>query len=127
MIAFSTLRPFGNHPEYDRNQRAAWESWQKAFSLIVYLNDPQREVSNHKTLFIPSEPYPRIYQIAERMAYQDEMCCLLNADIIIGERWPRVEATMKSKHALAAVSCRWEFDPARGLEPSAVVDCGIDF
>lgn len=127
MIAFSSLRPFGNHAEYDSNQLAAWKSWQNVFSLIVYFNDPQPEVSNHKTIFIPSEPYPRIYQLAERMAYQKEMCCLLNADIVIGSKWPRVESTLRSKNALAAVSCRWEFDPARGIEPSAVVDCGIDF
>lgn len=127
MIAFSTLRPFGNHPEYDRNQLAAWQSWQKAFSLIVYFNDPQPQVSNEKTLFIPSEPFPQIWKIAERMAYQSEMSCLINGDIIIGDRWPRVEATLKQKSALTAVSQRWEFDPARGLDPCAVVDCGIDF
>lgn len=127
MIAFSTLRPFGSNPEYDRNQRTAWESWQNAFSLIVYLNDPQPEVSNSKTLFIPSEHFPRIWKVCEYMAYQQEMCCLINGDIVIGPRWPRVLAVLNQKNALSAVSCRWEFDPARGLEPSAVVDCGIDF
>jgi len=50
MIAFSSLRPFGNHAEYDRNQLAAWKSWQNVFSLIVYFNDSQPEVSNHKSM-----------------------------------------------------------------------------
>jgi hypothetical protein len=127
MIAFSTLRPFGSDPEYDRNQLAAWQSWQNAFSLIVYLNDPQPQLANEKTLFIPSEPFPKIWKICEYMAYQKEMCCIINGDIIISGQWNRVVSALNSRHALSAVSCRYEFDPEVGLEPNRIMDCGIDF
>lgn len=127
MIALSSLRPFGSSPEYDRNQMAAWRSWQSAFSLIVYLNDFQPQVDNGKTIFIPSEPYPQIYKMAEIMANQREPCCIINADIIMGDRWNQVYAQLTQRKMLAAVSNRYEFFPDLGLHPAHVVDCGVDF
>lgn len=117
----------GNHPEYDSNQLRAKESWNRYAQSIVYFNDPQPQLASPKTWFIDSEPYPRIKDILEFCIEQDDWCAILNADIVLGPKFPAVEAKLKAKNATCASSWRFNFDPARGIESGVHNDNGIDF
>ena len=129
MIAVSSFRPFADaSSEYGRNQIRAFESWKKAFHTIVYFNDPQPELDSDKTVFIPSEPFPKIYELARFCSGQSDWCAIINADIVVGPRFPVLERKLKnSPRAMSASSWRYEFDPAEGIETGKVVDCGLDF
>lgn len=129
MIALSSFRPFTDpQSEYGRNQIAAHESWEKAFDLIVYFNEPLRYLEGSTTLFVPHEDFPRIVELAEFAAAQSDWVALLNADIVIGDRFRLIERKLKrSRNACSAVSSRYEFDPGEGMERARVVDNGLDF
>lgn len=129
MIFVSSIRPMGNDPnaEHYRNQLAAWKSWSKVASAIVYFNDPEPVLESPITRFIPSENFPRILEMAGLCMCQPEWCVILNGDIVVTERLRSVEERLKQFRAMAAASWRHEFDPAIGLEPRKRVDNGLDF
>lgn len=126
MISLSSLKPIGTNSEYDNNQFNSWQSWQTAFSQIVYFNEPQPILQSANTLYINSEAYPPLWQFAELAAYQSDWCAITNGDIIIGENWPRALNSMRVKKTRCFTSWRYEFNPAIGLNPARVVDAGID-
>lgn len=117
----------GNHPEYDRNQLAAWKSWHEVAEAIIYFNDPQPQLQSSITRFVPAEPYPRILHMAELAMNQPGWCALINSDIVLSPYFKIVEQKLYAKKALAASSWRHEFDPAIGIEPRSRVDNGLDF
>lgn len=129
MIAVSSFRPFTDpQSEYGRNQIAAHRSWQSAFNSIVYFNEFNPLLACPKTFFIEAEPFPLIRVLADFAANQLEWSAIINADIVIGNRWPVYERKlMRSLNACSAISYRYEFDPVRGLESGEVVDNGLDF
>jgi hypothetical protein len=129
VIAVSSCRPFTDpNSEYGRNQIAAHKSWENAFDLIVYFNEPVEHLDGPTTLFLPHENFPRIVELAEFCSTQSDWCALLNADIVVGDRFRLVERKLKrSRNASAAVSWRYEFDPQLGMESARVVDNGLDF
>lgn len=129
MIFVSSARPFNQDPsgEYTRNQLAAKHSWDSVASAIVYFNDYEPKLANNKTWFINSEPYPRILDLCEFCACQNEWCAILNADIVIGSNFPSVEAKLKARKATCASSWRYNFDPAIGIQSGVKNDNGIDF
>lgn len=128
MICLTSCKPLGSNSESDFNQIAAWHSWQRVFSQIVYWNAPERELSSSNTLFIPSQPFPHIWEFVEVAAYQKDWCAIVNADIITGDNLKKAMHAAKAKKAMALTSWRYEFDPAVGINAHArIVDCGIDF
>ena len=129
MIFVSSCRTFEKDPTgtYSRNQLAAKASWERCASQIVYFNDWQPQLRSNKTWFIDSEPYPRILDILEFCCFQNDWCAILNADIVLGNNFPLVEAKLKSKHATCASSWRYNFDPERGISTGVHNDNGIDF
>lgn len=127
MIFVSTCRPMGDDPEYDRNQLVAKASWEAVASAIVYFNEPQPRLASPITRFIPWEPYPRLIDVVDLCADQDDWACIINSDIVVMPVFKRLEAKLKGKKAVAASSWRWTFDPAVGVEPCAHNDNGLDF
>jgi len=129
MIAVSSFRPFDcdETGEYQINQVAAFRTWQRVFSKIVYFNAFEPQLDSPKTIFIPSERYPRILDLVEMCASQTEWCCILNSDIVIGPGFPLVEAKLKARHATCASSWRYNFDPAVGIHSGVHDDNGLDF
>lgn len=128
MICLSSLKPLGSSVETDFNQIAAWHSWQKVFSHHIYWNAPERELSSPNTIFLPSAPFPHIWEFVELAAYQKNWCAIVNSDIIVSPNINRAMLAAKAKHAMAVTSWRHEFDPSVGINAHArVVDCGIDF
>jgi len=129
VIAVSSIRNFtdANH-EYARNQIAAHQSWARVFAAIVYFNDAaQAELQDEHTAFIPSEPFPQIFKLAEFCMCQPEWCAILNADIIVTHLLPHIEKKLDKHRAKMATSWRHQFDPVIGLEPCERVDNGLDF
>ena len=128
MNCISSFRPFKYHNgQYEKNQIAAWETWHEAFDTIIYFNDPEPRLSSDYTLFIPSEPFPRIHQMAEFASYQKDWSCIINADICVGHTIHNAMRSLKTVRAKAACSWRFEFDPAVGLWPNSIVDPGMDW
>lgn len=128
MIFVSSCRPLVKcDAAYAKNQIDAWKSWQRVAQAVTYFNHPQPELASPITRFIPSEPFPRLIDLVELCADQDDWCAILNADIIITPRFLTVEAALKGRKAWCASSWRHEFDPARGIEPRERVDNGLDF
>lgn len=129
MILVSSFRAFADDPDgsYRTNQLAAFRSWQKVATKIVFFNGFEPELDSPKTIFIPSERYPQILQLVEFCAAQTEWCALLNADIVLGAHFPLVEAKLKARHAQCASSWRYNFDPAVGIQSGVHDDNGLDF
>lgn len=129
MIFVSSARPFEQDPtgEYVRNQLAAFESWKSLATAIVYFNAPQAQLKSPITRFLPAEQFPRVREMVDFCADQDDWCVLLNADIVMMPNFKPVAQKLKAKRAVAASSWRWNFDPAVGLEPSVQNDAGLDF
>lgn len=129
MIALTSCRPIGKSAEYDANQIRAKQSWESAFDQIIYLNDYERVLDSNKTLFIPFEPFPRIHALAEILASQDDWGCIINADIVVGSNFRRVEHILRRKNASASCSRRYEFGPEVGIQGAALLDndFGLDF
>lgn len=109
----------GSHPEYDRNQLAAKASWEPLAEAIIYFNDPQWQLASWKTKFYPSESHPRILDMVAVAAEQPGWTALINADIVLGNKFPLVIQKLQNKKATAAASWRLEFDPARGIGSAA--------
>lgn len=127
MIAVSSFREIGKSPEYDRNQFAARQSWLRAFDAIVYFNQPDGNMAGDNIGFIPWEPFPEISVMAEFCSVQRDWCALINADIVVGDKFRQVESDLKQNRALAACSSRYEFEPGQSLDRARVVDQGLDF
>lgn len=129
MIVVSSFRPFTDPTcEHGRNQIRAHESWINQFDTIVYFNEPNRYLDKGPTIFVESENYPRIQHLAKTCSEQSDWCALVNADIVIGDRFRLVERRLKrSTNACAGVSWRWTFDPGFGTSRAEVNDFGLDF
>lgn len=128
LIFVSSVRPMTDpDSEHYKNQIAAWESWHKVATAIVYFNDPQPPLVSPITRFVPSENFPRILCMAELMMEQRDWCVLLNGDIWITEYFKIITQKLDAKKATCCASWRHEFDPKVGLEPRARVDNGLDF
>ena len=115
MIFVTSARPMGDDPVYDRNQLFAKESWERVAKAIVYLNDPQPALASPKTRFFPSEPYPRLVDMVNLCADQDEWCVILNSDIWLAPNFKTAAIKLKTRDAVAASSWRWNFDPSIGV------------
>lgn len=127
MIAISSHRPLADSVEYMRTQLLAHESWEEVFSQIVYFGEPQLALDSDKTVFIVSEEYPRILDLVEFAAAQNDWCCLINADIVVAPHLPAIEQNLKRQRVMAAISQRWQFDMDDEKVKPKVVDLGLDF
>lgn len=127
MIAISSHRPLVDSAEYMRNQLFAHDSWEEVFSQIVYFGEPQHGLDSEKTTFIRSEEYPRIVDLVELAAAQNDWSCLINADIVVAPHMTDIEHNLKRQRVLAAYSQRWEFDADDEKVKPKVVDNGLDF
>lgn len=105
----------------------AKKSWEKAFDSIVYLSwPPDPELASDNTVFHECDDFPRIKTLFEFCSVQRDMCAIVNADIVVLERFRQVEKKMESQLVESAVSKRFEFNPEVGLYPAKVVDFGLD-
>lgn len=128
MILVSSFRAMGDHGEYDLNQLNAHASWDHAAEWIYYVNDPEPLLASLKTEFVPtSEKFPFIRELVAVAARQTTWTAILNADICLSPDLPFAQIALHKRGAMAAISHRYEFEPAVGCEPSKVVDSGLDF
>lgn len=127
MIAVSSFKPAGESDEVTRNQIAAKESWELVFDTVYYFNKYDPKMAGQNVVFVPWDGYPRIYDLCDFLGNQPGMGALVNADIRIGVNFRDVEKRLLMRGAQAAVSSRYEFDPAVGSADSKVVDQGLDF
>ena len=112
--------------EYDKNQLTAWKSWNLVASAIILFNDVQPELQSNITRFIPSEPFPKLMDIYEVAAHQNDFVAILNADIVVMPQFVNVERKLKARKAIACSSWRWQFTPP-DTSKIEVVDPGLDF
>lgn len=113
MIAISSHRPHGKSVEFRRNQLLAKRSWESAFTRIVYAGSEEPELKSQKTSFVEAEEWPTIQTLAqiasEQPAQIDKPIAIINADIVIGQRFGNVKNRMTFMRC--ASSRRWHFDP----------------
>ena len=110
MIAITSRRPLGEHPEYDSNQANAALTWQTAFERVQSFD----------------EPFPTIKTLMEYAAQQPGWSCLINADICVPMSMRAIERRLDQQHALCAASWRFNFTPPyRGN--ATMTDLGLDF
>lgn len=104
------------------NQLRAKESWEQAFSLIVYFS-PRVEppLKSPKTVWIESEDFPPIKRLVEEAAQAGEWACLVNSDIVIDKRLLIVEQELIARSAHCAMSRRWQ------MPGNKIVDLGLDW
>lgn len=129
MILLSSIRQFSKDGtgEYQRNQLAAKATWERVASKIVYFSAREPSLDSTKTIWIPSDEYPQILTLCEFAGQQNEWCAILNADIVLAQHFPIVEAKLKARKAMCASSWRYNFDPAVGIDSGVKDDEGLDF
>jgi hypothetical protein len=128
VIAISSCRQLSVSDEVARNQVRANRSWQSAFEAILYFADPDPRLASPKVKFIRGENYPPIKRLIMAAALQDDVACLINADIVVSEGLKPIVSAMTRDGALALTSRRYEFEPDKENYDTAVVaDHGVDF
>lgn len=126
MIIASSFRPFDKcSPEIIENQVRAKESWDRCAAKVVYLNHPEQRLSGPNTVFIPTDGKPEIKSMAILLGSHPDWGCVVNADIVIGDRLRHTVDTLTLCEASCAVSRRYTMDgDTAELE---ACDYGLDF
>jgi hypothetical protein len=102
----------------------AIKSWLEMDNKVVYFNDDEKDFEN--VTFRPCSGKPGIATLANFCGTQTDWCAIVNADIVLGETWPAVEAALRASGAKAAISRRWTLDEAGGMEHAKLTDQGLD-
>lgn len=123
----SSFRPFGESPEWDRNQSFAFRSWMMFAKRIILFGQMEPILDNSKVSWVPSEQYPRIKDMATLAGRQkNQVVMICNGDIMVEPKIMRVEQRMKFSNFRCASSRRWHFDPEKpmreALETSSLMD-----
>jgi hypothetical protein len=127
MIALSSYAPLSRSSETARNQIAAKQTWEQAFSSIVYFNAPSPELLSAKTVFSGHRERPKILDMARYAAELNGFVAIVNSDIHMSNRLPAVESAMATQHVWCGTSRRMEFDPNTHPRSGRLVDLGLDF
>lgn len=129
MNAVSTFRPFAESEEYATNQRRAFVTWCNVFDEITWFNDFEIRMAPtaDKPLIIWTKQKPLIRSMAKVASYSRDWAALVNADIVILDRFNKVQKMLDDGKAVCAISRRWQFLPDNMAEKPAVVDEGLDF
>lgn len=132
MTCVSSLRPRADCPiEIWTQQISALKSWSRVFSEILLFGKEDEEVSFvggiEKVAFVGCLGRPEIKQLCALAAATGEWCCLLNADIIVGQSWTWVQQELKMSGMKCAISRRWEIPPSGDTGHSNLKDLGLDF
>lgn len=117
MLVISSMRRFGQDPEWDRNQMMAFRTWNMFAKKIILFGDRDPYLANRKVLFVPTEEFPRIKLMADLAGRQRmEYVTLCNGDILLDPAIMRIEARMRAGNFCCASSRRWHFDPTMTME-----------
>lgn len=136
MIALSSFRPFGQSVEYDANAIRANVSWSKVFDWVVYWNKFEGKFPSVHT--IPThfrlrehhnETSPTIKEMAKFAGERNELCCIINADIVVTPKLKEVGRWMNANDIRCGTSRRINFNPMFSMEASNLQvpdDMGLD-
>lgn len=129
MLAISSCRQLSLNDEVARNTIRANQSWQRAFSAIVYCSDPDARLASPATRFIRGDDFPTIKSMVMVAALHEDISCIINADIVVSEGLkPIVTAMLYNASHLALTSMRYEFEPdTEDYDRAAIADHGVDF
>ena len=111
MNAVSSFRPLAQDEEWKRNQLLAKRSWEVWARAIVLFGAEDRELVSRKTVFIPSEQYPALKNMAAMASSLPGFTAILNADIVVSQDIRFLERMMQARGKVCASSRRYHFDP----------------
>lgn len=109
MIAISSHRPHSESGEYQRTQQIAKNSWEHVFEKIVYFGPVESDLAGYKTIFVKSEPFPKIRDMAAYAGQRDGYAAILNADIVVTPELLGLEMHMVQRARRCGSSRRWHF------------------
>jgi len=126
MIVISSMRPFGEDPEWDRNQLLAFRTWMMFASRVILFGQKEPTLNNAKVHFIESEQFPKIKDMAQVAGEQKHrVVTICNGDILLDPHIIKIEQQMKDGRCRCASSRRWHFDADKlpqSLEESSLAD-----
>lgn len=127
MIALSSHRPHSKDATYAGNQIAAHESWKRLFKMIFYFGQPESALFDAHTRFAPVQgeaQWPTMVEMMRFAGGQPDWAVILNADIILAEKFKGVVRFMEQRGIQAATSKRWQFNGS--MDAAKVTDRGLD-
>lgn len=130
VIAISSFRPLDDSPEVSENQLRAKQSWELAFTKIIYFNEADDRLASPKTEFLKWEPFPQIRALMYCAKDQEDWACILNADVVVSRNVLQVERALESKGGVCALSRRYQFERGKPLPSTGDItphDNGLDF
>lgn len=125
MIAISSHRPHSGNPEYAINQRLAHMAWEQVFSKVIYMGEPEPELTGLKTVFVRTENFPHIKTAAQLAASSPGFSAILNADIVVTPGIQNLEMQLFRKNQLCASSRRWNFRRTGGPLQSMISQASL--
>lgn len=105
------------------NQWRANNSWTRNFDRITYFGNNEEGLNG---TFVPSDQFPRIRDLVGYCATVPGWSAIVNADIVIGDDFRKVEGHLLLKKAQCSMSRRFQFE-GEDLAKAALVDMGLDF
>lgn len=111
MIVISSMRPFGEDPEWDRNQLLAFRTWMSFAKRVFLFGNQEPQLNNPKVKFVASEQFPCIKTMAKLAGEQKrQVVVICNGDILLDPRIVKIEQRMRNGTCSCASSRRWHFD-----------------
>jgi hypothetical protein len=127
MIFCTTARVTDDpNDEHYKNQSFAFQSWLRVAEAVVVFGPEQAHLKSPITLFIPAEEYPKLINVVDFCADQEQWSMIINSDIVVMPVFKKLEKRLKDQRAAAFTSWRHTFDPKVGLEPRERTDNGLD-
>jgi hypothetical protein len=106
------MRPFGEDPEWDRNQLLAFRTWMSFAKKVILFGKTEPQLENPHVEFWPTEQFPRIKDMARVAGDQArQVVVICNGDILLNPQIMKVEQRIRNGVCLCASSRRWHFKP----------------
>lgn len=117
MIIISSFRPFGEDPEWDRNQMMAFRTWQMVAKRVFLFGQQEPTLAGSKVSFVNSEQFPRIKDMAALAGSlrHDYCIAICNGDILMDPKIRAIEQRMRYGTCRCASSRRWHYDPSKPI------------
>jgi len=133
-VILSSVRPFGQKPSYDENQRKAIETWFFVAKRVILFNLPEdtKNMQRPGLSYVgPNTNPPTIKQMLVSVIglNDEEVVAIVNSDIMLSQaigKIPIVALSNSLGRAWACVSSRQTLDKRTGIV-SPPSDNGLDF
>lgn len=95
------------------------------FDQIIYFGEPEPKLQSLKTHFIPCQSKPTIRAMAKTASDYGSWTCIVNADIVVTDKFGEVERRLKQLECECALSGRYDIGTGMVLDQGLDIFCAL--